>query len=75
MRRVAQLFTLIPCLLIAAILVLDRPRCLPAVEPELLPDELLAEGWIQLFDGRTLFGWSPASDANWRVEDGTIVFR
>jgi len=38
-----------------------------------LSDEELADGWIQLFDGRTLFGWSPAVDANWRVEDGAIV--
>jgi hypothetical protein len=33
----------------------------------------LAEGWISLFDGQTLFGWSPAGKANWRVADGAIV--
>jgi hypothetical protein len=33
-----------------------------------------AEGWISLFDGQTLFGWSRHGDgANWRVEDGAIV--
>jgi hypothetical protein len=30
-------------------------------------------GWITLFDGKSLEGWSPIGDANWRVEDGAIV--
>ena len=31
-------------------------------------------GWIQLFDGKTLDGWTPSTDeVNWRVEDGAIV--
>ena len=33
----------------------------------------LSEGWIQLFDGSTLFGWQAGSDANWQVVDGTIT--
>lgn len=41
--------------------------------PSLLSDQELADGWIALFDGQTLFGWKPNSEANWRVEDGTIV--
>lgn len=41
-------------------------------EPKLLPRELLAEGWIQLFDGETLFGWRPVGEARWQVEDGEI---
>jgi hypothetical protein len=32
-----------------------------------------AEGWINLFDGETLFGWSQIGDANWSVQDGVIV--
>lgn len=43
-----------------------------AVEPTLLPRELLEEGWIQLFDGETLFGWRPTGDAKWEVKDGEI---
>jgi len=32
------------------------------------------EGWIQLFDGKTLNGWTPMNDeVEWRVEDGAIV--
>lgn len=38
-----------------------------------LSDEELNDGWISLFDGQTLFGWKSYSDANWSVEDGTIV--
>ncbi|MCC6232212.1 MAG: DUF1080 domain-containing protein [Verrucomicrobiales bacterium] len=29
-------------------------------------------GWIQLFDGETLFGWSPRGSAQWRAVDGTL---
>ncbi|HXY32664.1 MAG TPA: DUF1080 domain-containing protein, partial [Planctomycetaceae bacterium] len=31
------------------------------------------EGWISLFDGRTLYGWEPNGDRNWSVRGGTIV--
>jgi hypothetical protein len=41
--------------------------------PALLSDELLAQGWISLFDGQTLFGWHHVKQADWRVENGTIV--
>lgn len=30
------------------------------------------QGWILLFDGQTLFGWDPASEANWKADDGVI---
>lgn len=43
------------------------------VPPQLLSPEELAEGWISLFDGRSLYGWKAASQADWRVEDGAIV--
>ncbi len=38
-----------------------------------LPIEDLKVGWIRLFDGQSLFGWEKTSDANWRVENETIV--
>lgn len=38
-----------------------------------LSNELLAEGWISLFDGESLYGWKKTGDANFRVEDGAIV--
>lgn len=42
-------------------------------EPARLSPELLAEGWIGLFDGETLFGWQTSGKAAWSVDDGTIV--
>jgi Domain of Unknown Function (DUF1080) len=32
----------------------------------------LADGWISLFDGNTLYGWRANSDLNWSVRDGAI---
>jgi hypothetical protein len=32
------------------------------------------DGWIQLFNGKNLDGWTPTNDeVNWRVEDGAII--
>lgn len=33
----------------------------------------IAAGWIMLFDGDTLFGWSPQGPARWSVTDGVLV--
>jgi hypothetical protein len=48
---------------------LDLERLLAAR----LSDEELREGWIRLFDGQTLMGWTPSDGANWHVVDSTIV--
>jgi hypothetical protein len=42
------------------------------VEPP-LTDVEIAEGWISLFDQRSLFGWQVPATSNWRVEGGEIV--
>lgn len=31
------------------------------------------DGWIQLFDGNTLYGWKAASQVDWKVQNGAIV--
>ena len=31
------------------------------------------DGWITLFDGKSLDHFSPIGDANWRIEDGVLV--
>ncbi|MEQ8785371.1 MAG: DUF1080 domain-containing protein [Pirellulaceae bacterium] len=55
----------------------DKPpktEPLPDPTPHLLGEADLADGWIALFDGVSLYGWSEQKgDANWRVEDGVIV--
>ena len=43
------------------------------IQSPLLDDRELTEGWIALFDGESLFGWMHENDADWRVEEGTIV--
>ena len=30
-------------------------------------------GWLSMFDGETLSGWTPIGNANWRLENGAIV--
>jgi len=44
-----------------------------AAEPNTLSEEEVADGWILLFDGETLFGWKAANKADWRVVDGAIT--
>ena len=41
--------------------------------PKTLSQQELAEGWISLFDGESLYGWRAETDANWKVENGTIT--
>lgn len=42
------------------------------VHNTLTPREI-ADGWIRLFDGETLFGWAPRGTAEWSVVDGTLT--
>lgn len=57
----------------------STPVSTPAAEAaselpaDLLTEEEIADGWISLFDGQTLFGWKAYSDANWAVKDGAIT--
>lgn len=39
----------------------------------LLSDEELRDGWIQLFDGQTLSGWTPNNDVDWHVTDDGVI--
>jgi len=42
---------------------------------QVLPHALgqTGDGWVQLFDGKSLEGFDKVGEANWRVEDGAIV--
>ena len=37
-----------------------------------LTPQQISDGWISLFDGETLFGWTPQGDIDWHVENGEI---
>ncbi len=44
----------------------------PAAKHNTLTKEEIADGWILLFDGETMFGWEPGSKADWKVTEGQI---
>ena len=48
------------------------PFATASAEQNRLSPEQIQEGWISLFDGETLFGWKPTSEADWKVEKGAI---
>ncbi|MDX2153613.1 MAG: DUF1080 domain-containing protein [Bryobacteraceae bacterium] len=37
-----------------------------------LPPKQAGEGWVQLFDGETLFGWTAEGKSQWQVKDGAL---
>jgi hypothetical protein len=43
-----------------------------AAENRLTPEEM-GQGWILLFDGESLLGWSPRGKAQWQVTEGTLT--
>lgn len=47
----------------------------PAAAPtqNTLTEKELADGWILLFDGETLYGWDGKDAADWKVADGAIT--
>lgn len=53
----------------------ERGKPIPVYGPRHLAASLDTDelGWVSLFDGKTLNGWTNAGDANWRVEDGVIT--
>ena len=61
-----------PVVLFFACLVCLLPRGAKSAEQNTLTPEELDQGWILLFDGESLFGWTPGSDANWKAHDGVI---
>ena len=48
----------------------DGGRKAPA---DMLSARQIADGWIQLFDGTTEYGWRPLGEAKWSVADGALV--
>ena len=44
-----------------------------AGEHNKLSKEEVADGWILLFDGETLFGWETHGECTWKVADGILM--
>lgn len=67
MHHLSSLFLALGALTLSAV----TPLC--AADNTLTPEQK-AEGWVALFDGKTLDGWSVKSGfATYEVEDGAIV--
>ncbi len=50
-------------ILIASVIIVLQPGC-------------SSDGWISLFDGKTMNGWQPSENKDsWRIEDGALVSR
>ena len=47
--------------------------CLAFGQANTLTKAEVADGWILLFDGESLFGWTEEGGAKWRIEDGVLV--
>jgi hypothetical protein len=59
MKRMAALITVLLIVGAAGILLAQRAGA--------------EAGWITLFDGSNLDNWSPVGNANWRLDDGSVI--
>jgi Domain of Unknown Function (DUF1080) len=51
----------------------SKPSAARALSSAPLTSEEIADGWIRLFDGETLFGWKANNpDNNWQITDGVV---
>src|SRR5689334_13116329 len=48
------------------------PASSRAADANTLSTAEIADGWVSLFDGKTLFGWKATSKADWKVADDAI---
>ncbi|MCI0419052.1 MAG: DUF1080 domain-containing protein, partial [Acidobacteria bacterium] len=48
------------------------PEMLAQSKPNALTPKEVAEGWILLWDGETMFGWESLGRAEWKIADGVI---
>lgn len=71
--RRRRLFVLGLLMAAASAFVPSAPAPGAEASPNTLTPAEIAEGWVLLFDGETLFGWRATSKANWAVADGAIT--
>jgi Domain of Unknown Function (DUF1080) len=71
--RWAKQTLLAVCLVVGAHLSALAAEPEPTGAPNQLTADELANGWILLFDGESMFGWQANTNANWHVADGTLA--
>lgn len=49
-----------------------KPQSGKQLAQNTLTAQQIAEGWIQLFDGTTDYGWAPRGEAKWTVAEGAL---
>jgi len=65
-----------PCLFLCwSFVLLPTLPAASVPQPNALSQQEQAAGWISLFDGSTLNGWTPRGAARWDAVDGTISYR
>jgi hypothetical protein len=61
-------------ILILSVLALWWSSCADTHTPNTLTKKEKANGWLLLFDGKTLNGWKPSENKDsWQIEEGAIV--
>jgi len=72
MARLSTLAALVTALIVEISLGFAQAANDSAVPVPPLTNAEVADGWISLFDGKTLYGWRANSDLNWSVHEGAI---
>ncbi len=49
------------------------PAAVKEPEPTAFDAGVAAQGWVQLFDDSTLFGWTAGGGSDWKAEQGTLT--
>jgi hypothetical protein len=55
------------------VILLLAAAAMASAQPNRLASREEAAGWLLLFDGDSLFGWTPEGKGEWHVADGAIV--
>jgi hypothetical protein len=63
---------LLDCTLTVVVAVVVAVPPSAAAEPQLMSQDFIDQGWLELFDGQSLLGWQTIGEAEWNVADGAI---
>ena len=67
-----KILWLVPLLLVVGCNKPGDPAASTAPEAKDSAKATLSQGWIELFDGKTLSGWTAPDPGDWKIEDGML---